>query len=422
MNKRSYLLEEARRWMEEGIITEEQLTRIASRYPERDQGSSLPVFAGILFGLGVLTFVASNWDGFTHGVRMLIIVLSLIAAYGLGELFRQRGYEKIGMACTFIGVALYGAGFFLIGQMYHLSANPVNAFYLWFVGAAAIAWHYKSHLLAASSLAILLVSGIYGAFTDSRDILSAIYFYLLFFAGVLPFVWKFRTKMLAALAAVTLLIASTIDNVMRFESLMFAQVIVLLMLFVASVLKQTAKEIANVVQIISYVALTLFSALMIFFPQEFMEQVTGRNTLFFVINVLVLAGFAVFLRRNKQLYRLTDLVPFLPLSALYLYQLAAQNIVNANFIHLDVYLILSLFVFAVGMVLGGERHRDIFRINLGALMFAVTCAFGYINYAWDFMDKSAFFLVGGALLLALSFFLERQRRKWVKEAKGADLE
>ncbi|MNL89126.1 hypothetical protein D3C87_2192590 [compost metagenome] len=44
----------------------------------------------------------------------------------------------------------------------------------------------------------------------------------------------------------------------------------------------------------------------------------------------------------------------------------------------------------------------------------------YGKLTWDFMDKSLFFIIGGLLLLVLSWFLNRRNKKFLAEAKGGN--
>jgi LPXTG-motif cell wall-anchored protein len=44
----------------------------------------------------------------------------------------------------------------------------------------------------------------------------------------------------------------------------------------------------------------------------------------------------------------------------------------------------------------------------------------YIKLTWNFMDKSLFFIIGGILLLGLSWLLNRRRNKFFDQAKEAN--
>ena len=47
-------------------------------------------------------------------------------------------------------------------------------------------------------------------------------------------------------------------------------------------------------------------------------------------------------------------------------------------------------------------------MTLGIVLFILTMAVAYFKLTWGFMDKSLFFLLGGILLLGLSWYLQRR--------------
>jgi uncharacterized membrane protein len=62
-----------------------------------------------------------------------------------------------------------------------------------------------------------------------------------------------------------------------------------------------------------------------------------------------------------------------------------------------------------GMVLArANREHDSDQLTLGAVLFVVATAVAYFKLTWGFMNKSLFFLVGGVLLLGLSWYLRRR--------------
>ena len=81
----------------------------------------------------------------------------------------------------------------------------------------------------------------------------------------------------------------------------------------------------------------------------------------------------------------------------------------------DVLYMLTLFVFSLAMLWSGSREESRLYINLGTLLFLVSVMTAYGKLAWDFMDKSLFFVIGGILLLALSWFLNRRKNKLLRE-------
>ncbi|WP_176560185.1 DUF2157 domain-containing protein [Brevibacillus dissolubilis] len=426
MSNLNFLLQEVKKWRDEGVISEEQYNQITARYPQGKRMSTLPILAAVLIALSVLTFIASNWDGMSHGARLGIIVVSLVASYGAAEWFHKKAYERLGIAFAIIGVAIYGAGFFLIGQMYHLSANPATAFYLWFVGAVLVAWHYRSRALAVMALGIFAVAGMYGI-DSRRETMDIVLYYLLFAVGMVPLIWKFRSRWFTVIALITVLGAAMVDINDLGEGLAYLA-LYLLTLVLAQLLPTTASPIPGVLRMAGYIGIMGFSMLIIF-ADEIQPYANMADVSVWVVMLVLMAAYIFTALRKKQLGSLIDLIPFIPLMAMYAVTFMTSEIgvrpdeyaTRGVYEYADLIQQLALFLFTLGMIMSGERMRDIFRINVGAVLFGITCFIAYVNLAWDFMDKSLFFLIGGVLLLVLSYFIERKRRQWVQEAKeGGD--
>ncbi|UFJ43052.1 DUF2157 domain-containing protein [Brevibacillus humidisoli] len=416
MSKRKVILQEAEQWKREGIISDEQYEQIAVRYPARDRAGTLSIMGGILLGLGVLTFIASNWDGMTHLTRLLLILLSLVAVYLLGDFLHRRGSERLGTAFIVIGVGIYGAGFFLIGQMYHLSGHPLTPFYLWFIGAITLAWHYRSQTLSLISLLILTAASFYGLTTDSREGISGLILYVLYGGGLFPLLWKLRSVWLSSATSVILLGTAVLD-VAEYGNGLLVQLPILVYLFAAVLIPERMAPFPSLFRVVGYIGMTLFAVIVIFGSGSLL-QINLADTVGSTVILLAVLGYLFLSMRQRTLDRAADMLPHLPLPIYYLlFGSSAGSTDPEPMLGLDVAMILALYGLSIAMVLGGEKRHDVQRINAGAVMFGVTSFVAYVNFAWDFMDKSLFFLIGGAFLLALSFALERQRRRWVKQAR-----
>lgn len=92
----------------------------------------------ILIGLGVFSFIASNWQDMTRGIKVFILVFSMLASYGVGFYLEEKtGLKKSAYGLYLLGAILYGAGIFLIGQMYHLPLEWPEGFIVWMMGNIA---------------------------------------------------------------------------------------------------------------------------------------------------------------------------------------------------------------------------------------------------------------------------------------------
>lgn len=93
----------------------------------------LTAIGSLLLGFGVLSFIASNWEDMTRPLKLAVIIGFLIA-FNLAGYFNQKKYPKTAAALFYVGALIYGAGIFLVQQMFHLSVNSHFAFFLWATG------------------------------------------------------------------------------------------------------------------------------------------------------------------------------------------------------------------------------------------------------------------------------------------------
>jgi uncharacterized membrane protein len=156
------LSRESEAWVADGIVTAEQAAAIRSRYAdvrEERRGSAttaLAVIGAIAVGFGVIGFVAANWEEMSHGVRLALLTAVVAGSYAAGFHLRDRtgSRPRVGEALYLLGVLLFGASLFLVGQMYHVEAHDPFALLLWAGGAIATAVVVRSRAIAATAVLI----------------------------------------------------------------------------------------------------------------------------------------------------------------------------------------------------------------------------------------------------------------------------
>ena len=164
---------EAEAWRREGIVSAEQAAAIAARYAEgaRTGGRRLlaqarGLIGAILVGIGVIVFVAANWEYIPGAARLATVFLATAAAYHFGYRLRYGGdgsgrgaFPGTGNALLFLGAMLFGAGVFLIAQGFHVNANAPSLLVLWAVGVLPMAYVLRAPafaVLAALALSVAL--------------------------------------------------------------------------------------------------------------------------------------------------------------------------------------------------------------------------------------------------------------------------
>lgn len=68
------------------------------------------------------------------------------------------------------------------------------------------------------------------------------------------------------------------------------------------------------------------------------------------------------------------------------------------------------FALLVGIIFAGYRQKEVWMINLGAVLLFIFVFMKYFDWFFTFLDKSVFFITAGVLLLLLGWGMEKGRR------------
>jgi len=78
---------------------------------------------------------------------------------------------------------------------------------------------------------------------------------------------------------------------------------------------------------------------------------------------------------------------------------------------------LIIFFEVLGIIFLGYLKRKDYLINLGIFFLFALIFIKYFDWFFEFIDKSAFFIIGGILLFVVGWFMERGRRYILKDIK-----
>ncbi|MBW4665716.1 MAG: DUF2157 domain-containing protein [Chroococcus sp. CMT-3BRIN-NPC107] len=163
---RSQLRREAEAWRREGIINDSQHEQLSQRYQfntldtsSRNQFVGVLIGLGsILIGLGVITFVAANWQELSKNAKVLLLLSLFITVNVTGFYIWRKSNDssqRLGTGLLILGALILGANMALMGQIYQVN-NPFYELMLaWGVGVLAMA--YSLRLTSLSLIAILLI-------------------------------------------------------------------------------------------------------------------------------------------------------------------------------------------------------------------------------------------------------------------------
>lgn len=154
----------------------------------------------ILVGVGIFSFIAANWQEMAKVMKVLIIVIAMISSYTGGWFLREKWhYEKTGEALFLLGAIIYGAGIFLIAQMFHTRGNWPDGFILWMIGTIVMAFGADSFSLFYLAIPVGIAAiighpfGIFGSVGGYNPFLLTSSF-LLFIATVITFIAGWLVK------------------------------------------------------------------------------------------------------------------------------------------------------------------------------------------------------------------------------------
>jgi len=387
---RKWLQDEGPKWIDKGIINEQQLTDILDLYPEKQRAIGIfPLLASILVGLGILSFIASNWDALPHIGRLLLILVIMSGFYISGyRLLSRPGSEKVGIALVGLGLFSFGGGIFLLGQMFHLISYHVGSFIIWGLAGLGLMWLLRSRFLFLLTAIILNIAQFYSM--AEFNTFSAVTFAVLLI-GLGGYWFRNRNPLLSWVVSASV-VGQGATMLMHLD-LQAVWVVVPAMLVYA--LGDWLKE--RHLQYIPLMFVYVFG-IVISFVGQYMYQTEreGMHLTALLIVSLALAALSLAGKYlNKNLQSGWDWILFVP------------AMFGAAF---PVLYVPAMMAYSLYVLLEGYNEEWRRKVNIGTAVFLVSTFIAFTRYAWGFMDKSLFFLSGGILLFGLHLFLQKRKK------------
>ena len=160
---RYQLRQEAQQWRDEGLISPETYEQLATRYrleeldsASRDRFILIVLGLGfILLGLGVITFVAANWQTWSRPIKVLLL-LGLFMGTNCTGFYLWRSPDprqsRLGQGLLLLGALSLGANLGLMSQMFHQTGAAYTLYLIWGLGVWAMA-----HALRLTSLGFMAI-------------------------------------------------------------------------------------------------------------------------------------------------------------------------------------------------------------------------------------------------------------------------
>jgi uncharacterized membrane protein len=123
----------------------------------------------ILVGAGILSFIASNWGEIGKLTKFLFIIGMYIGCNLTGYKL-ENAYPKTAKSFYYLGIIVFGAGIFLIGQMFHFGGEFQNAFLWWSLGIMPLAFVLRDKWILMAAALFTFIYLRYDPFSDGGTI------------------------------------------------------------------------------------------------------------------------------------------------------------------------------------------------------------------------------------------------------------
>ncbi|MBP5973858.1 DUF2157 domain-containing protein [Brasilonema sp. CT11] len=178
-NFRRQLRQEAQLWQNEGLIDRKFYQILAQRYQFNElenAGGDRFVFTliavgSILLGLGVITFVAANWQALSREGKLIILLILFLTTNIAGfSLWRQSATSRIrrqknfGEGLLVLGALIIGANMALLAQTFHVNGSIYELFLGWGLAVLLMAYSLRLTSLGILSLILLIIGYLTGFF------------------------------------------------------------------------------------------------------------------------------------------------------------------------------------------------------------------------------------------------------------------
>lgn len=374
-------------WVEAGVITAGQREAILARTPEEPAGGGR--FAGILAfvggGLllaGVCLLISANWREIGDWTKIGGLVALLLAAHAGGWWCRMRpgAYPKIGDGLFMVGAGLFMAGIALVSQIYHLNARPASGVLVWWAGIAALPW-------LTGSKGVQFVSMLAGAVWLGMEMTTP---------GSWLEIGGRESEALFEMVAIYTVLGAGLWTLARVPGQRFAGVYgwwgVLLVcggLYVLGFVRHGSSW-------------------------RYEDGTAAWNAAAPVLALAAITGLAAWRRRGwagtwMGVGLAGALVPVLAV-------IGNVDVGDGGWLWSGLAWA-SLFGLNLAMVHTGLREGREGLVNLAVALIALNIVTRYFDLFGTMLEGGVFFVVSGALVLGVGFWLERKRRVWLTELR-----
>jgi uncharacterized membrane protein len=437
--QRRWLLSEIDKWKYEGLVSAEQAAALRSRYPEDEGGApwGLLLFASaasVAIGLGIILLIAYNWDKIPKFGKLGLVLGALGAAHGSGARFlRSTDWKRhLGEALCLLGTIAFGAGIFLVAQIYHIDEHFPDGFFIWACGALAFAWALDSVPQALAATVLFTVWSGADIIRFERPVHWAFAWILL---GVGPMAWRLRSAPLLVfvLASTNLVLIFT---VFRFGSTTDAISALFafgaLLVAAAKITRQAGgrlSELSSVFGFFGYAGVILCAYFLSFelrfhnYIWSYEVPIDGILVKFAYSWTLFSLSVVAWLLAGLQSARAGTVARhpadwIVPLSTVLTFALFYGGSASLRSIGGHTYS-LVLLVIAVSWMWRGSRSASVRNAVLGSVLLAVLIIARYFDLFDSLASRGGAFLALGMIFIAEAAYFRKNRARAQPEREAA---
>lgn len=388
----SKLEKEGRKWVEDGIITQEQLASITNRYSKQDANVLVVLFAILLTSLALLTFIFSDWAQVAHLSRVIIILGFTISLYIFGDQLYSRKQILYGISFIILGYVGFAASLFLVINNYEVVLYNSWPFVLLSLVGLGLYIIYTHLLLFYLSIVILTFGQLFTEFSYTTYSYALLAILIIGFGH---FVIRHANKLLAYLFGISLVI-NLLSLALSFEGYYYWFIVYMFAFYLIAHFIPN-EVLSKPFKLLSLGSMFIYNMFQATWLQDGYYQDEIELSGLFLVILLILVAFMIIIKR----------VTFKTIDYIYL----LLFIPTIYLPYASLITILILFTLSSALLIVGYQHERHQLITYGTVAFLLSTLTVYIEFAWNVMNKSLFFLIGGLILFSFSVLLEKNRRK-----------
>jgi uncharacterized membrane protein len=148
---RARLKRDLDRWSAMGLINEREAQAMLEDHDAQASsfsiGSVLLLLSAVMVSAAILLLVAANWQAIPRLVKISAVIALIWGFQCGGALLIARKRSALGQSFLVLGATSFGGGLALVGQLYHLSGDQLDLFYMWLIAASLSCVFFRSGVM-----------------------------------------------------------------------------------------------------------------------------------------------------------------------------------------------------------------------------------------------------------------------------------